>query len=331
MAGTDGSRRKLITRRRFLMAGGSTVAAAGLGLGGFTIYDHRQRFGRDAMYVVPDHRVELPAVLPRMVIARGADPALNVRAAVERLGGMQRLITSDDVVLVKPNIGWVRKAEQAATTHPEVVGELVRLCREAGPRRVIVSDCPVMVGRARGAFERSGILEAAATAGAEVILPEDCGHRTVRISERLGTWDVLEPFVTATKIINVPVAKAHPAMQASAGMKNWIGFTDKLRMMFHNDIHRSVAELAALMLPTLTVVDATRVLMHGGPAGGNLDAVQPVNTIAAGFDPVALDTWACGLITANPGPPPQFLRLAEQMGLGATDLGAIQPLEIAAG
>jgi len=326
MTKPERARRRLITRRRFLVAGGGAVAAAGLGAGGFALFDHHNRFGRDAMHVIPDHRIELPAAVPRMVISRGADPALNVRAAVERLGGMRQLITSDDVVLVKPNIGWVRTAEQAATTHPDVVAEVVRLCRDAGPRRVIVSDCPVR--KSRGAFERSGILEAALSAGAEVIIPEESSHRTVLISERLGTWDILEPFVTATKIINVPVAKSHTAMQASAGMKNWIGVTNKLRLMFHNDIHRSVAELAALMRPTLTVIDASRVLMHGGPEGGNLDAVKPVNMIAAGFDPVALDAWACGLLRSTPGAPPQFLRIAEQMGLGTIDFRALQPLEI---
>jgi integrase len=102
-----------------------------------------------------------------MVIARGSDPARNVRAAVARLGGMPAFVDRADVVVVKPNIGWERTAEQGANTHPEVV----RLCREAGARRVVVSDCPVR--RSRAAFERSGILAAAAAAGADVVLPED--------------------------------------------------------------------------------------------------------------------------------------------------------------
>ncbi len=328
MTNTTRPKRKLFTRRRFLIAGGSLVAAGGLGAGGFTLYDRRQRFGRDALHVIPDHRVDLSAVLPQMVISRGTDPKLNVRAAIEQLGGMSRLLSPNDIVLIKPNIGWMRTPEQAANTHPDVVAELVRLCREAGPKQVVVSDCPLR--KSRGAFERSGILDAALSAGAEVIIPEDSSHRTVQISERLGTWDILEPFVTATKIINVPVAKSHSAMQASAGMKNWIGITNRLRVMFHNDIHLSVAELAALMRPTLTVVDATRVLMDGGPEGGNPSSVKQVNTVAAGFDPVALDAWACGLLESAHGIQPEFLRLAEQMGLGTLDYRSLQPVEIVA-
>jgi len=256
-----------LTRRRLLLGAAGGVAGLGLlGAGVFYVTDRAKRFGRDAERVIPDHSVALPASAPRMVIARGVDPASNVRAAVERLGGITQLVTPADVVVIKPNIGWDRTPEQGANTHPEVVAEVVRLCRAARARRVIVSDCPVR--RSRDAFERSGILAAAAAAGAEVIVPEESRYHTVEISQRLGTWDVLEPFVIATKVINVPVAKHHELTGVTCGLKNWIGITGKLRIMFHDDLQRSIAELAALMRPTLTIVDASRVLMEHGPAGG---------------------------------------------------------------
>jgi uncharacterized protein (DUF362 family) len=261
-----------------------------------------------------------------MVIARGDDPARSVRAAVERLGGMSRFVTPADDVVVKPNVGWDRTPDQGANTHPDVVAEVVRLCRAARAARVIVSDCPVR--RSRSAFERSGILAAARSAGAEVIAPEDSRYLTVEISKRLGTWDVLEPFVVATKLINVPVAKHHDLTGVTCGLKNWIGITGKLRVMFHDDIQRSIAELAALMRPTLTIVDASRVLMRHGPVGGSLDDVKPVRTIAAGVDPVALDAWACTLFGSSvlPG----NLSLAEAMGLGKIDFASLAPVEIVA-
>ena len=323
------SKRRLFTRRRFLVAGGSLVVTGGLGFGGYVFYGHHQRFGRSALDVIPDHRVDLPTVIPRMVVARGGDPAVNVRAAIERLGGMRNLLTPDDTVLIKPNIGWQRPPEHAANTHPDVVAEIVRLCREAGPKRVIVTDCPIR--KSRAAFEWSGIGEASAAAGAEVIIPEDSSYRTVKISERLGAWDILDPFVTATKIINVPVAKSHNLMGSAAGMKNWIGITTKLRYLFHNDIDASIAELALLMKPTLTVIDATRVLMHGGPAGGSMAAVNPYGAVAAGFDPVALDAWATSIFPSSTGSPPEYLRIAEGMGLGSADYRSLQAPEIITG
>lgn len=315
---------RLLTRRRVLIGVGGVVGAGALGTGGFFLADHLKRFARRADASIRDHRVALPAALPKMVIARGPDPARNARAAVERLGGMERFVGSSDIVVVKPNIGWDRTAEQGATTHPLVVAELVRMCREAGCQRVIVSDCPVR--RSRVAFERSGISRAAQEAGAEVLAPEDSRYVRVEISKRLGVWDVLEPFVIATKIINVPVAKHHRLTGVTVGLKNWIGITGKLRITFHNDLDRSIAELAALMRPTLTVVDASRVLMQHGPEGGSLADVKPVRTLAAGVDPVALDAWACSLF--GPAPPPRSLHLAAEMGLGQLDFAALAPVEV---
>lgn len=320
---------RLFTRRRVVIGGGAVVAAGALAGGGFLTYDRYRRFGRDAESFIRDHRIELPPSVPPIVIAHGADPALTVRAAIDRMGGMGLYVGRDDIVVVKPNIGWDRTPNQAANTHPEVVAEVARLCLESKPRRVIVCDCPV--AESRRAFERSGIMQAALEVGAEVVLPEESTYHTVKISPRLGTWDVLEPFVVATKIINVPVAKHHSLTSTTAGMKNWIGITGKLRVMFHNDLDHSIAELAALMRPTLTVVDASRVLMETGPQGGSLGAVKQVGAVAVGVDPVALDAWAYSLWGVGPNELPPLFELAEGMGLGRAALYADAPMEIVTG
>jgi len=319
----------MITRRRLLIAGGATLATGVLGAAGLFGFNRWQRHGRDANAGIPDHRVKLASVVPPMVIARGPDPARNVRAVIERIGGLGQFITRDDVVLIKPNIGWSSTPEQGANTHPEVVAALVRACRDLQPKQLIVSDCPVRTSRP--AFVRSGILAAAQEAGAEVVIPEESSYRQVQISERLGIWDIVEPFVVATKIINVPVAKFHSLIGLSAGMKNWLGITNKLRLNFHNDLQRSIAELAAMMRPTLTIVDATRVLMHGGPEGGSPDDVKPVNTIVASLDPVAADAWAWSLLGPAGAAVPGYLRITEEMQLGTMDFAALQPVELVAG
>ena len=74
-----------------------------------------------------------------------------------------------------------------------------------------------------------------------LLVPEESRYVTVEVSERLGTWDVLEPFVTATKIINVPTAKHHDLTGVSCGLKNWFGVTARNRIMLHADVQRSIA------------------------------------------------------------------------------------------
>jgi hypothetical protein len=63
-----------------------------------------------------------------LAVAQGASPAQITRAAIDVLGGMKRFVSKGDVVVVKPNIGWDRTPEYAATTNPEIVGTIVKLC-----------------------------------------------------------------------------------------------------------------------------------------------------------------------------------------------------------
>jgi len=308
-----------------LIGTGAVLGAGALGAGGYIAYGLNERFSREGNVQIPDHRVA-GIDGPQMVVARGTDPAKNVHAAISRMGGMKRFIHRNDVVLVKPNIGWLRTPAHGANTHPATVAQVVRECLAAGPRQVIVCDCPV--DKAKDAFRVSGIAKAAEAAGAKVILPEESTYQTVQISDRLGAWDVLSPFVEATKIVNVPVAKHHSLTGVTAGMKNWIGITTKLRMHFHNDIHRSIAELARLMRPTLTVMDGTRVLMAKGPRGGSLSDVKPLNTIAASTDPVAIDAWAHTLFGMTPDDFPESIHLASEFGLGTFDVPSISPIEL---
>lgn len=265
---------------------------------------------------VPDHRVATGTDKHKLVVARGNDPARNVRAVFDHIGGLARFIGKTDTVLIKPNAAWDRTPFQGATTTPAVVAEVVRACRDAGAHDIIVTDCPV--DDAERSFTRSGILAAARDAGARVVLPSQAQFVDVRIPGKLGHWSILEPFAAATKIINVPIAKHHGSARVTAGMKNWIGITNKDRKLFHVGLDASIAALAALMRPTLTLVDATRILMHNGPRGGNLDDVKTTNTVALSTDPVAIDCWATELLGAHVADI-KYLKLAADQKLGSLD------------
>lgn len=298
------------------MAGGGVAGLAAIG----AVYEgYRMRLGQmltAAGTPMPDHRVKLPTTSPRLVVARGKDPVRNVRAALERMGGLKQFVTHDDIVLIKPNAAWERVPFQGATTTPEVIAEIVRASRDAGAREVIVAECSV--DNPERCIERSGILKAARDAGAKVILPSDSSYVDVKIPGKLGSWPILQPFATATKIINVPIAKHHGSARVTAGMKNWIGITDQRRKLFHANLDDSIASLAALMRPTLTLVDATRILMRNGPRGGNLDDVRNTNALALSTDPVAVDCWAAELLEARIDDV-KYLKLAAARKLGQID------------
>ncbi len=263
--------------------------------------------------------------LPDLAVTRGESPRALVRGAVDALGGWRRFISPGDVVVVKPNIGWDRPPEFGATTNPEIVAEVVRMCREAGAAQVIVTD--MSCNDARASFEQSGIAAAASAAGASVILPEPRRFKVADLrGEVLTDWPVLEPILTADKVINVAIAKHHSLTAVTLGMKNWYGVIGGQRNRLHQRIDESLADLTAFVVPALTIIDGYRVLMRNGPTGGSPADVEMRKTVVASIDPVAADAYAAKRFFGLDAPRLPFLRLGEARKLGTL---SIDPARVA--
>lgn len=305
-------------------------AAAGTGLvgaGGYVLYEARQsgyilRTPSDPPRPTPDHRVEVQG-RPDMVVAHGKDPARNVHAALDRMGGIGRFVARGDTVVVKPNVLKGLPDHFAVTTNTRVLAAVVRACRDAGAKEIIVTDGPIK--HADSAFDQSGIRKAALEAGARVVTPADAEYVNSTLPG-WGSWPVLEPYMRADKVITVPIVKHHSLSGTTIGMKGWFGAIGGVRYTLHNRIDEAIAGLAQMLKPTLTVVDATRVLMRNGPSGGNLDDVREVGAIAVSRDPVAADAWGSDLV--RPRRKLTWLDLAEQRGVGHKNYRQIGLVEI---
>lgn len=276
---------------------------------------HVRDFGSDKVDAHPD-----------MAISRQSkEPQVLVERAIAALGGMARFISRGDVVAVKPNIGWDRTPLQAANTNPKVVETLVRLALDAGAKQVIVTDASC--NDARRSFQRSGIWQAAHDIGGTVIIPTEQRFRSMKLrGEVLDEWPVYTPLIEVDKIINVPVAKHHNLCRYTGAMKNWYGIIGGRRNRLHQNIDTSIADLATFMRPTLTVIDATRVLVRNGPQGGNIDDTRELFQVVASIDQVAADAYACTLIGEHPANI-RYLALALERGLGTMDTTSLRVVE----
>ena len=312
----DLSRRELL--QRLGAAGAVLGGAAALGRG---VWDkgHPGFAASTDRALTRDYRLHegsrVLAELPQLVVARNdPDPAALVRKAVDALGGMKRFISRGDVVVVKPNIGWDRTPIHAANTNPAVVAEVVRLVLDAGAKKVIVTDASC--NEPNRCFQRSGIWKAAYDAGAEVVLPAAHRFRGMRLKgEVLDDWPVFLPLVNADKVINVPIAKHHNLARYTAAMKNWYGSIGGRRNRLHQNIDVSIADLAQFIQPTLTIVDANRVLMRNGPQGGNIADAKDMHTVIATTDQVAADAYGCQLIGRTAAEIP-YIVMGHERGLG---------------
>jgi uncharacterized protein (DUF362 family) len=319
----------LLSRReamlQILRVGGLAAVATGVG---FWLDNRSKRpIPAAAEEARKDHRVSAEGEWPALAIAQypadspdaqQGEPRALVQKVIQDLGGMRRFVGPQDVVVIKPNIAWDRTPEQAANTNPELVAEVVRQCRDAGAKRVIVTD--VSCNEPRRCFHRSGIEAAAKSAGAEVILPDPDMFREVDLGGViLRNWPIFSPFLEADKILNLPIAKHHGLCGVTLGMKNWYGILGGQRSRLHQQIHQSLADLASFMLPTLTIMDCYRVLLRNGPTGGNLEDVALKKTVLAGTDPVALDAYvAKAYWNLDPEHLP-YLQLAANRGLGTLE------------
>ena len=251
---------------------------------------------------------------PDLGLAVGDSPKAITKAAVEALGGMKRFVGRGDVVLIKPNIGWDRTPELAACTNPEVVVALIEMSQEAGAKKVIVMDNPT--NEAKRTYIRSGIKAAAEAAGASVPFTNEQHLKRMPLrGEWLKDWEVFTDFVEADKFINVPIAKHHSLCRVTIGMKNWLGAIGDPRNQLHQKLDQAEVDLSAFFKPTLTVLDAYRILVRNGPQGGRLSDTKLLKTVVAGTDYVAIDALGASFFDIPPAELP-FLKLANQRGLG---------------
>ncbi len=305
-------------RREFVKrASKATALAAVTGIGGWFFHDRKWFIYEPAIVNKPDFEVASNSTLPRLSLTRDEDHIAALRDALNAIGGIRRFVKPGERVTIKPNVGWDRTAAQAANTSPLLVGEMVRQCIKAGASEVIVTD--VTCNEARRCFLRSGIRDAAEKAGAKVLLPVEDDFLVMDLRGKLLTnWPVLRHFVETDRLINMPIVKHHSLSSCTIGMKNLYGILGGRRNQLHQEIDQSIVDLAAFSRPTLTVVDATRVLMRGGPQGGSLDDVNIEHTVICATYQVAADARAVeflGLRADKIG----HIVAAEAAGLGVID------------
>lgn len=308
-------------RREFLKKTSKAAALAAVS-GGAGLFFHNRSTTRFTPVATKESSFEVapdPA-LPRVTLCNNSDPLAALRYSLDAIGGIGRFVKAGERVTIKPNVGWDRVPEQAANTNPVLVGEMVRLCLQAGAGEVIVTD--ISCNDPRRCFLRSGIRDAAEKAGAKVILPMPEDYLTTDLGgELLTIWPVLKYFVQTDRLINMPIVKQHSLSACTISMKNLYGILGGRRNQLHQQIDQSIVDLAAYCRPTLTVVDATRVLTRGGPTGGSLDDVAIHDSVICATDQVAADSRAAEFLELT-GEQVRHIRLADKTGLGRLDYRA---------
>jgi uncharacterized protein (DUF362 family) len=227
---------------------------------------------------------------------KGGSIEAIVRAAIASVGGIGAFVKKGNQVIVKPNLSFASAPDRAATTNPEVLQAVIKLCLEGGAKKVLVVDHPLQDAEIIGTRADVAqvvkqiknamlILPTAESLYEEIPIPGGKEMKSTKMAKILKEAEVL---------INLPVAKSHSATGVSLGLKGNMGLNwDRKWMHESSDLNQTIADLATIVKPSLTIVDAIRALTTRGPQGPG--KVANLNTILAGRDPVAVDAYAVSL------------------------------------
>lgn len=301
----DGCKRGM-TRRQFLKA---TSAGVAIGIVSHSLVSHAAE------------EYDLAVI--------SGEPATATKKALEAIGGISRFVEKGQRVVLKPNMSFARTPDFGATTHPSVVATVAQACIEAGARQVLVLDHTLQ--RSELCLERNGIREACKNiSGVHVLALQDRKFfREIKIPQGkvLDRVEVMKEVLDDSVLINIPVAKSHSTTGVSLGMKGLMGLIWD-RESFHSqfNINQALGDLATVIKPRLTILDATRALATGGPGGPG--EVKKTNLVIAGVDPVAVDSYGVTLVPWYgqnfKGRQVEHLLIAHQRGLGKIDVDQLK-------
>ena len=317
-------------RRQFLArAGKAGISIAGCGVASYLLYDAtgpKPGIESEKLVTLPDFSVQHRAG-QTMSVVKGPDRAKTLNRAIELLGGIERFVKPGEAVTIKPNVAFASPPMLGATSRPELVAELVRLCYNRGrAKRVYVTDNPI--NDPASCFTLSGIGKAASEAGAKVILPKVHLFKSTTLAggKLIKNWPILyEPLKKVDKLIGIAAVKDHHRSGASMTMKNWYGLLGGRRNIFHQDINTIIAELSMMVKPTLVILDGTEVMMTNGPTGGSVSDLRRANTLIASCDQVAADSYGCGLLNLKVSDLPYLVK-ADRADVGTANYESLKPI-----
>ncbi|OGD27564.1 MAG: hypothetical protein A2028_03995 [Candidatus Aminicenantes bacterium RBG_19FT_COMBO_59_29] len=302
------------------------------------------------------HRKDIARFFPRggrplFVVLRGPHPekllSRGLGAVLETAGpGPTR-----KKMLIKPNA--TANEPYPVTTDPSILSAMIDFFKKTGFDRFTIADNPSYRGMmVRKLFRDRGYFRLGRTAGVRVLprdpartmsyvkmeLPDSAANRIILVNRDLLSADLT---------VNTAIPKRHHEADFTCALKNNFGAVyDSTRTRAHlikagnpnsgtEFFDRTIAECAAAASPGLTVVDARALLVKSGPslrAGGVVK--EGVGEIIISTDMVAVDVYCSELMSRHdptyvPGERiSRQLAFAEALGLGTSDLSALDLVEI---
>ncbi|MEA4927067.1 MAG: DUF362 domain-containing protein [Candidatus Limiplasma sp.] len=231
---------------------------------------------------------------------------------------VEKDLSPDTRVLLKPNLLAGRDPSLGVTTHPMVLAALARRLRELGVRSITLADS------SGGLYTPAALRKIYTACGLDTLRDVMTLNEDTATVERNG-FTLLRPVMEADFVINCPKLKTHGLTAMTAGVKNLFGCIPGLKKPELHCIHPGIEDFGTMLLrlsetvkPSLTFLDAVDCMEGNGPGGGK---VRFMGYTLCARNVYALDEQAAALMALSPMVVPT-LRLARRQAL-------MNPAEIA--
>jgi uncharacterized protein (DUF362 family) len=227
-------------------------------------------------------------------------------------------IPGDKPILIKPNYINDRHPSTGITTDSRVIEGVVIYLKQNGLEDIIIGEGCGHSDTFK-AFKVAGVDKVAERWDVNLIDLNMDEYIEVYPSDPLSLKKVkVAKTALETTIINVPKLKLHGITGVTLSIKNMMGVMKPKGSMHRGSLSKKIADLASMVLPSMTVVDGI-IAGEGHETSG-----KPVemNLVIAGRDPVAVDAVGSTVMGVDPEDV-KHLRYAVEKGLGTIDLNQI--------
>lgn len=217
------------------------------------------------------------------------------------LGGWSALVKPGQKVLVKPNLLSDALPDQAITTHPELVRQVVRGLKKIGAV-VQVGDSPAGPMNLAQVWRKTGMAAVCAAEQVPLLAFEQGGTR--QVSRDGFTFAIADAVMDADLIVSLPKVKTHALTTLTAAVKNFYGVLPGYqKAQLHKaypkarNFSRLLRAIHDVMPPSLSIADGVVGMEGEGPSNGR---PVPLSFLAASTDAVALDLAICQALRIDP-------------------------------
>lgn len=222
---------------------------------------------------------------------------IKLAELIEMMGGVEQFVKPNQRIALKPNLLLAAEQDKAVTTHPSILAATGKIFGKVAGSIVMAESPGSGYAYDKKTLEKTyqvcGMTDAAKEGGIE--LNYDTSFETVSFPEGrlVKRFEVITPILRCDSYFNLCKLKTHSLMIMTGGVKNIFGvIPGRSKPGYHSTMTTRelfagmLLDLAALVPPKLTIMDAVVGMEGDGPFNG---IPRHIGLLIASSDPLSLD------------------------------------------